>query len=682
VKRLLALALLATAAPLAAAAPSAFAQEQVLNLQDADIRVFIQDVARATGRTFIVDPRVQGKVTVASQEPLSRAELFDVLMSTLRANGLVAVPTGSGAYRIAPEEGAAQQPATLGASAGYGFATQVFRLRNLDAASAAETLKPLVGRQGAIIPSTRGNMLVVADYADNLRRIRSLLTQIDEDRATTQTVTLRSSSAREIAAVLNDLLKPPGADPQARNGVVSIVVVESSNSLILRGDADAVRPLLGVVADLDRRAETAGDVRVVTLQHANAEQLVPVLQQLVGQPVAAAAPEAASSARRPSASPPAAEAAPAPAPTAGAARANIARYPGTNAIVIAADPDTQRMLAEVIRQLDVRRQQVLVEAIVVEVSDDAARRLGVQFALAGVNGSAVPFASTGYSNAQPNLGAILGAAAGEQNLPKDSALLAQLRATAAQSLLGTNGLILGGGGQSGDVLFGFVINAVKSDGQSNLLSTPSVMTLDNQPATILVGQEVPVTTGEVLGDSNTNPFRTTARQNVGVQLEVTPQVNAGGTITLALRQEVSSIAGGLTTTVGDLVLDKREIETTVNVDDGQIVVLGGLLDQNDRDTTERTPVLGDVPVLGNLFKATSRRRTRTNLMVFIRPRIVRTAAEARAVTGPRYDYIAAQQAIRNPARQSELEALVREYLRAEPPSAAPAQPTAQPTAKP
>lgn len=679
-KRLLALALLATAAPLCVPAPVA-AQEQVLNLQDADIRVFIQDVARATGRTFIVDPRVQGKVTVASQEPLSRAELFDVLMSTLRANGLVAVPTGSGAYRIAPEEGAAQQPATLGASAGYGFATQVFRLRNLDAASAAETLKPLVGRQGAIIPSTRGNMLVVADYADNLRRIRGLLAQIDEDRAMTQTVTLRSSSAREIAGVLNDLLKPPGADPQARNGVVSIVVVESSNSLILRGDAEAVRPLLAVVADLDRRAETAGDVRVVTLQHANAEQLVPVLQQLVGQPVTAA-PDAGSTARRPTTSQTAADAAPAPPPTTGAARANIARYPGTNAIVIAADPDTQRMLAEVIRQLDVRRQQVLVEAIVVEVSDDAARRLGVQFALAGVNGSAVPFASTGYSNAQPNLGAILGAAAGEKNLPQDSPLLAQLRATAAQSLLGTNGLILGGGGQSGDVLFGFVINAVKSDGQSNLLSTPSVMTLDNQPATILVGQEVPVTTGEVLGDSNTNPFRTTARQNVGVQLEVTPQVNAGGTITLALRQEVSSIAGGLTTTVGDLVLDKREIETTVNVDDGQIVVLGGLLDQNDRDTSERTPVLGDVPVLGNLFKATSRRRTRTNLMVFIRPRIVRTAAEARAVTGPRYDYIAAQQALRNPARQSELEALVREYLHAEPPTAAVPAPAAQPPAKP
>jgi general secretion pathway protein D len=655
----------------------AAAQEHVLNLQDADIRVFIQDVARATGRTFIIDPRVQGKVSVASQEPLSRAELFDVLMSTLRANGLVAVPTGSGAYRISPEEGAAQQPASAGVSAGYGFATQVFRLRNLDAASAAETLKPLVGRQGAILPSSRGNMLVVADYADNLRRIRSLLAQIDQDRAMTQTVTLRSSSAREIAGVLNDLLKAPGADPQARNGVVSIVVVESSNSLILRGDAEAVRPLLGVVADLDRRAESAGDVRVVTLQHANAEQLVPVLQQLVGQAVTPAAAEAApATARRLGPGGPAAAqpSSPTPATGAGVQRANIARYPGTNAIVIAADPETQRMLSEVVRQLDVRRQQVLVEAIVVEVSDDTAKRLGVQFATAGINGSAVPFASTNYSNTGPNLLAILGAAAGEKNLPADSALLSQLRAAAAQSLLGTNGLILGGGGRSGDVLFGFVINAVKADTTSNLLSTPSIMTLDNQPATILVGQEVPVTTGEVLGDSNSNPFRTTARQNVGIQLEVTPQVNAGGTITLALRQEVSSIAGGLTDTVGDLVLNKREIETTVNVDDGEIVVLGGLLDQGDRLGVERTPVLGDVPVLGALFRGTSRQRTKTNLMVFIRPKIVRNAAEARYVTGPKYDYIAGQQALKNPGRQNELERLVREYLQAEPPRYVPAPP--------
>ncbi|MFN4175679.1 type II secretion system secretin GspD [Phenylobacterium sp.] len=677
-RRLLALTLLASAmtAPLP---PQALAQEQVLNLQDADIRVFIQDLARATGRTFIIDPRVQGKVSVASQEPLSKAELFDVLLSTLRANGLVAIPAGAGAYRIAPEDGAATQPASLGASAGYGFATQVLRLRNLDAASAAETLKPLVGRQGAIQPIPRGNMLVVADYADNLRRIRGLLAQIDQDRGITETVTLRSSSAREIAGVLNDLLKAPGAEAGARNGVVSIVVVESSNSIILRGEAEAVRPLLAIVADLDRRAETAGDVRVVQLQHANAEQLVPVLQQLVGQPATSTTAAATTPARTSMRQGQAANA-PAETPVAAVAstgtgqpRANIARYPGANAIVIAADPETQRMLAEVIRQLDVRRRQVLVEAVVVEVSDEAAKRLGVQFALAGINGSAIPFTATNYSNSAPNLLAITGAVAAEKNLPDDDSVKQALREAAVQSLLGANGALLGGAGQIGDdALFGVVINAVKSDTASNLLSTPSVMTLDNQPATILVGQEVPITTGESLGANNENPFRTIARQNVGVQLEVTPQINAGGTITLFLRQEVSSVAGPVSANFTELVLNKREIETTVNVDDGEIIVLGGLLDQNERVSVEKTPVLGDIPGVGALFRGTNKQKTKTNLMVFIRPKIVGDAAQARAVTGPKYDYIRGQQAAGDPARQGELEALVREYLRAEPPTSQPA----------
>ncbi|MCR5881097.1 hypothetical protein [Phenylobacterium sp. J367] len=219
---------------------------------------------------------------------------------------------------------------------------------------------------------------------------------------------------------------------------------------------------------------------------------------------------------------------------------------------------------------------------------------------------------------------------------------------------------------------------MKSDTHSNLLSTPSIMTLDNQAATILVGQEVPVTTGEVLADSNTNPFRTTARQNVGVQLEVTPQINAGGTVTLTLRQEVSSIAGGLSTSVGDVVLNKREIETTVNVDDGQIVVLGGLLDHNEAQTDERTPLLGDIPVVGNLFRSTGRQQTKRNLMVFIRPKIVRNAADARYVTGPKYDFIVGQQMARNPARQAELERVVREYLQVEPPRYAPPAPAAAP----
>ncbi len=671
-KRLIALAILLAAGTSLGPAPAAYAQQQTLNLQDADIRVFIQDVARATGQTFIIDPRVQGKVSISSNEPLSRNELFEVMLSTLRANGLVAVPAGAGVYRITPEEGAAAQPSSLSGGGGYGFSTQVFRLRNIDAVSAAETLKPLIGRQGVIMPSPRGNLLVVADYADNLARIRSLLGQVDQDRTLTETVTLRSSSAREIASVVNQVLNPPGADPAARNGIVSLVVVESSNSLILRGEPEAVRPLLDLVRDLDSRAETSGDVRVINLQHADAEQLVPVLQQLVGQtPTQGGNDEAATT-------PTAAAGDQTATAGGGGRRANIARYPGANAIVIAADPDTQRVLGEVIRQLDTRRRQVLVEAVVVELSDNAAQQLGVQFALAGINGSSIPFSATNYSNASPNLLALAGAAAGEENLPEDSAALAALRQTAMDSLLGARGMITGGYGRSGDALFGFIINAVKNDTTSNLLSTPSVMTLDNQEATILVGQEIPITTGEVLGDSNTNPFRTVQRQDVGIQLDVKPQINAGGAITLFLRQEVSSIAGPVSEDYNELILDKRSIETTVAVDDGAIVVLGGLLDRNERTTVERTPFLGDIPVVGNLFKATSRQNVQRNLMVFIRPTIIESAADAQALTGPRYAYIRDRELARSPDGLSNLDALVRDYMQAEPITALPPPPPPPP----
>ena len=667
-KRLIALCLMLSLAVGLAPAPAAYAQSQVLNLQDADIRVFIQDVAQATGQTFIIDPRVQGKVSISSREPLSRTELFEVMLSTLRANGLVAVPAGSGVYRITPEDGAAAQPSSLSGAGGYGFSTQVFRLRNIDAASAAETLKPLIGRQGVVMPSPRGNLIVVADYADNLARIRSLLAQVDQDRTLTETVTLRSSSAREIAGVVNQVLNSPGAEPGARNALVSLVVVESSNSLVLRGEPDAVRAMLALIADLDGRAETSGDVRVINLQHASAEQLLPVLQQLVGQSPATSDGDAATAAAPASGN--------AQTTTAGGAgrRANIARYPGANAIVIAADPDTQRVLGEVIRQLDTRRRQVLVEAVVVELSDNAAQQLGVQFALAGVNGSSIPFSATNYSNAAPNLLGLAAAAAGEQNLPEDSSALAALRQTALDSVLGARGILTGGYGQSGDALFGFIINAVKNDTASNLLSTPSVMTLDNQEASILVGQEIPITTGEVLGDSNSNPFRTIQRQNIGIQLDVKPQINAGGAITLFLRQEVSSISGPLSESSGELILDKRAIETTVAVDDGAIVVLGGLLDRNERTTVERTPLLGDIPVLGNLFKATSQQSAQRNLMVFIRPTIIGSAADAQALTAPRYGYIRDLEAARSADGLSNLDALVRDYMQAAPITAPPPPP--------
>ena len=394
-------------------------------------------------------------------------------------------------------------------------------------------------------------------------------------------------------------------------------------------------------------------MRVVFLEHADAEQLLPVLQQMTGQisrPLdgAVSAPVEGDGA------------APASAATPGA-RANIARFPGANALVISAAPETQRMLSEVIRQLDTRRQQVLVEAIVVEVSDDAARALGVQWALAGRDGN--PLFATNYSNTSPAILPILGAVAGERELDEDDPLLEDLRGAALNSLLGANGVIgMGGGTIGSDGLFGAILNAVRSDEGSNLLSTPSLMTLDNEEATILVGQEVPVVVGEVLGSNNTNPFRTTQRQDIGVKLEVRPQINAGGAITLFLRQEVSSINGLLTSGASDLVLDKREIETTVLVDDGQIAVLGGLLDQNERLSVESVPGLGDIPVIGALFRSTARERGQTNLMVFIRPTIIRSPGDAARVGAERWDYMRGRQIERDPTVEPSLDMLIRDYM--------------------
>jgi general secretion pathway protein D len=643
-------AILAVQGPLAAGAVQAQAG-QTLNVQGADIRAFIQDVARSTGRTFIVDPGVTGTVTVTSDRPLSRARLFEVFLSTLRANGLVVTPTASGAYRISPAQGAAQGPATVGSER---FSTEVFQLRNIDAASAAETIRPLVGAQGQVLANPGANSVVVADFADNLARVRALIGRIDVDRTGFDVVTLENSSAREIAGVLQTVLTPPGGQPG--QGMVSVTPVESSNSIVLRGDPAAMARIRPLIEDLDRRAESADDVKVVFLQHADAEALLPVLQQVVGQPVTAASANAPASA--PAAAVPAA-------PVAGQ-RAVIARFPGANALVISASADTQRVLAEVIRQLDQRRQQVLIEAIVVELSDNAVRELGVQWLLAGEDGS--PVGLTNYSDRAAPLVPLAGGTAAGQ-LETDDPLREQLQALALNTLLGANGFVGGGGGSIGDGLFGFIINAAKTDAGSNLLQTPSLMTLDNEEATILVGQEVPITTGETLLDGNTNPFRTTQRQDIGVKLVVRPQINAGGSITLFLRQEVSSINGLLSASARDLVLNKRELETTLVVDDGDIAVAGGLLDQNDRLSVDGVPGLGNLPVVGNLFRSTSRQRGRTNLMVFIRPTILRSPADSQALAADRWGYMREQQLLNAPGVEPSLDEMLRDYMRTQPPAA-------------
>lgn len=671
------------------------AAQHTLNVRDADIRAFVQDAARVTGQTFIVDGRVTGKVSVVTDRPLSRSEYFEVFLSTLRANGLVAIPMRGGGYRVQPSEGAATQPSRVGSktAAPSQFVTEVFRLRSIDATTAVETLRPLVSREGSITANRNANSLVVADYADNLRRIRELVRQIDRDSAATQIVTLDNAGAREIAMALQGLAGQGGGE--GGRPPVTVAAIDSSNAIALRGDPTSVARFAAMAKQLDARAQSGAEIRVYRLEHANAETLLETVQSLIGgqkgvDPVADIPPVAA-----PAGAPSAPVSVPSPVTSVSSANGMngiggrgpvvVTRYEGANALIVAANPEMQRTLGELIRQLDTRPEQVLVEAIVVEIGNDAAKKLGVQFLVGGEN---LPFAATNYSNATPNILTIAGAIGAEEltrttttvngnttTTSTNSALGDSLQEAAAASILSATG---GFGGFALDIgknaVFGTIINAIAADTESNLLATPHIVTLNNQKAKFLVGQEVPVSTGEQLSANFENAFRTVQRQEVGIKLEVTPQVNSQGDVKLFLKQEVSSVAGPVSSRSSDLILNKREFETTLTVGDGQLLAIGGLLNADERRTIERIPLLSDIPLIGELFKSRSRSRSKTNLMVFIRPTILRSKADGDRLTARRYDYVRGMQQARNPDIEPSIDELLRDYMGAVPPVAPEAGP--------
>ena len=678
---LLACSMLVFAQPIAA--------QQTLNVRDADIRAFVQDAARVTGQTFIVDGRVNGKVSVVTDRPLSRSEYFEVFLSTLRANGLVAIPIRGGGYRIQPSDGAATQPTRVGSRAATSsqFVTEVFRLRSIDATSAVETLRPLISREGSLTANKNANSLVVADYADNIGRIRDLLRQIDRDSAATQIVALDNAGAREIATALQALAGQGGGE--GARPPVSIAAIDSSNAIALRGDPTSVARFAAMAKELDARAQSGAEIRVYRLEHANAATLLETVQSLIGgqsgssvssnvPPVSA--PAAGGGAAAVVAPIVASSSGTGPNGIGGRGPVVVTRYEGTNALIIAANPEMQRTLGELIRQLDTRPEQVLVEAIVVEIGNEAAKKLGVQFL---VGGKDAPFAATNYANASPNILTIAGAIGAEEltrttttvngnttTTATNSALGDSLQEAAAASILSATG---GFGGFAMDIgknaVFGTIINAIAADTESNLLATPHIVTLNNQKAKFLVGQEVPVSSGEQLSANFENAFRTVQRQEVGIKLEVTPQVNAQGDVKLFLKQEVSSVAGPVSSRSSDLILNKREFETTLTVGDGQLLAIGGLLNDDERRTIERIPLLSDIPIIGELFKSRSRSRTKTNLMVFIRPTILRSREDGDRLTARRYDYVRDMQRTRNPDAEPSIDELLRDYMGAVPPVA-------------
>lgn len=630
---------------------AARAQDSVLNLQEAEIKAFIDDVARLTGRTFIVDPRVQGRVTISSQTPLSPDEIFDVFLATLSVHGFAAAPTPSGAYKIIVDEVVAQEPGAAASSDGGaggasgGWVTEVFRLQRSDPRQISAMVRPLVHRRGHVAASPESNVLVVVDVAANIDRIRRIIDEVDRSEAVVRTVSLENASATAVAQTLDDLARADGGEAAAL--FYDVVPLPSSNSLLLRGDPARVDRMEALALEIDALGAIEDDISVHYLKHATAEEVAEVLNTIASN---------------------AADAALQAGPTAPPRNVSITAYPPTNSIILSGEPDLLRSLSRVVGELDVRRAQVLVEAIIVEISEGAARDLGLQFLFSGDGQSAVPFGATNFSRSSPNLLATTGAALlrGDEFSESSQELLESL---AVSSLLGIQGLALGGAGQlDNGLIFSAILTAVDQDARSNLLSTPSVMTLDNEPSSILVGQEIPITTGESLGANNVNPFRQIQRQEVGVKLEVTPQINDGDTVRLTIRQEVSSIFGPVSANFSELITDKREIETTVLADDGEIIVLGGLIDDDERVAVDKVPLLGDIPGLGRVFQARSRTRDKTNLMVFIRPTIIRSEAEARAATSRKYDFIRMQQLLRAPGEPTSIDRLLEGVVGAAPPT--------------
>lgn len=614
--------------------------DEAVNFENADIRAVVDEFALRTGRKFVVDPRVNGEVTIKSgpNGGLCADEAWELFQTALRVSGFTATPISADSYKIIPLQEGARAAGPVGEGIPGDFVTQIVRLQYVDAREAAANLAQIVNERGVVAPVRSGNAIILVDERDNVDRMRQVLQQIDRDMTVYRTISLNNASATEVARVVTSLAEEISGEGGTGASNISVVPMEASNSILIRAEIAMLNRLAGVVAELDRIGETKSDLSVIALDHADAEEMAPLLREIVEtQPLPPGEPSASRL----------------------GGRAMISFHAPTNSLIISGDANIQKTLRSVVAQLDVRRAQVLVEAIIVEVNDKTARELGLQYFLSGTGdeNSRVPFTATNFSSTQPNILANAGAfLLDDERFSSDA-----VRDAALNSLLGVNGLLLGGAGNIGDdAVFGAILTALQEDEDTKVLSFPSVLTLDNQPAVLSVGQEIPITTGEAVGDNFSNAFRTVSREEVGVILEVTPKINEGGTVTLEIRQETSNVAGQIISSSTDLITNKRVIETTALVDDRDILVLGGLVDHMDQAFENKVPFLGDIPGFGNLFKTQGKSYDRRNLMVFIRPTVIRDRESARAATNKKLDYIRARELLSSRRPVSELDRLIEQ----------------------
>lgn len=637
--RFLVAAVLAFAAALACAQPKAPVANppgtHTLNMKDADIQALIATVSEITGKNFIVGPNVQGKVTVVSARPMKPDEIYDVFLSVLRVHGYAAIASGS-MIKIVPEA-VAQQDGSGGLNGTHQhetdeLVTQIVPVKHVSATELVPILRPLMPQGAQLIAHPASNSLVISDRAGNVERMISIIQRIDTvSDSGVDVIPLQHASASEVARILGQLSDTKGVDAA---DAPRVFADDRTNSILLSGGKSGRLRLRALIAHLDTPIADGGETQVVYLNYANAKDLVPILEGVAATLTGDTPPNAKAAAGGTTGS----------TASSGASTATIQAHEGDNALVISAPPAVFRSLQAVIRQLDIRRAQVLIEAVIAEVSDETANELGIQWQ--------VPLGDKSH---------VLGGTNFTGNTPGNNIfnVTGGVNASGGPAVSVGNGLNLGyldtvtlNGKQL--LSLGGLLSALRSNGKNNILSTPSIMTLDNQEAMIKVAQEVPFVTGSYTtntgGNSGSNgnttgignPFQTIQRKDVGLTLTVTPHINSGDTVRLDIHQEVSNLLPPVQGAV-DLVTNKREIKTTVMVKDDSLLVLGGLISDNVKDSVQKVPALGDIPLIGNLFRYRSNDHTKQDLMVFLHPKILRDAASEAQVSGEKYNFLRTEQ---------------------------------------
>lgn len=601
---------------------AASANKGTLNFVDADIESVIAAVGDYTNTTFIIDPRVKGTLTLVSEKPLSKAQAFQLLASVLRLRGYTIV-SGNGYSKVVPEADAKLQASPIQGGRVHGdqIATQIFRLNFESAVNLVAVLRPLISPNNTINADPTNNTLVITDYADNLLRLGKIIAALDGPASSDlDVVPIRYAVATDIAVMVNRLLEAGGAPA---GNAITVLAYPRTNSVVVRAPSEARADLAKTLIEkLDQPTAQPGNVHVVYLKNAEATKLAQTLRAVVSSDssaISSATPSTPSSPSSPSS----------PSPvhaslSSGGAAGFIQADPTTNTLIITASESVYRDLRTVIDQLDARRAQVYIESLIVEVDASKAAELGVQWA--GMSGN---------STSATRIGGITGFSSAGNNLVNQAA------AKVAGSILPPgNGLTLGILNQAG---LGALAHALESDTSANILSMPNLITLDNEEAKIIVGSNVPFITGQYTtaassgGSAGVNPFQTVERQDIGLTLRVRPQISEGGTVKMAIYQETSAVTDK--TNPAGLITSKRSLDTNVLVNDGQIIVLGGLIDDNMQDSVEKVPGLGDIPIIGGLFRYKTRSHIKTDLMVFLRPTIIRSNEQSVSLSGDRYDYI-------------------------------------------